>query len=164
MAQSDLDRRKREQLEDLLKRNYETVYEYQKHVDSHPDLNQRRYYQQEINDRLLPRIRSDEIKYAHLLVGTDISEETAADLVQQISRAADSLQGSVPAGSPERKAIDDLKAELSKPGNASAKLKLNLPIIPLIASYEITFETAGLMGIAWKRVKDTFSNPHQPRH
>jgi hypothetical protein len=51
------------------------------------------------------------------------------------------------------RALSDLKTELSKPGTASAKLKLTLPIIPLIASYEVTFETAGLMSQAWRNIK-----------
>jgi hypothetical protein len=112
---------------------------------------------QRIGMELLPSLQRHEIEYGELLNETvaveTIPEAKAESLLKQISDAAVSLEGKLPDASPEAGALHSLKEELSREGSASAKLKLTLPIIPLIASYEITLETARLMMRAWGGIK-----------
>jgi hypothetical protein len=59
--------------------------------------------------------------------------------------------------------LQEIRDELKKPDkSASAKLKMVLPLIPAIASYELEMETEGLMSGAWKAIKEMVRKPKKP--
>jgi CheY-like chemotaxis protein len=149
------------QLKDLIQLDYEKLLAFEKELTIAADVGAKFEVRQRIASEILPALQRHETEYADLLASTApvgaIPEAEAQTLLDQISSAADSLQGEIPDGSPSARALKDLIAQLSKPGTASAKLKLTLPLIPLIASYEITLETAGLMMRAWSGVKILFA-------
>ncbi|NES83142.1 MAG: hypothetical protein F6K10_17990 [Moorea sp. SIO2B7] len=74
----------------------------------------------------------------------------------QVEQAIESIQ-QIPSTEYSRELVPllqdiQLKLEdLNKP--ASAKLKVSLPLIPVIAAYELEMETEGLMYKAWKSIK-----------
>jgi hypothetical protein len=160
MAQSSAGNQRMMHLEELIQLEYEKLHDFEQDLIIAASANQRFEVRQRIAKDILPNLRNHEIEYAQLLAATTaadkVPEAEAQKLLDQVSDAADSLQGKLSESPKEAAALQRLKEELSKPGVASAKLKLTLPIIPLIASYELTLETAGLMMTAWRGVKSAF--------
>ena len=53
--------------------------------------------------------------------------------------------------------LADIRRKLDDPGRvAAAKLKLTLPIIPLLVSYEMQTDTEGVLVSVWRRMKSLF--------
>jgi hypothetical protein len=149
------------QLEELIQLDYEKLEVFERELIITNDVGTKFQVQQRIRNEILPSLRRYEKEYAEYLATTTpvekIPEPEAQNFVTEILRAADSLDGKIrdPSGA---RLVSDLREKLARPDTASAKLKLTLPIIPLIASYEITLDTSGLMMSAWRSVKAMFAN------
>src|SRR6185369_3053482 len=56
-----------------------------------------------------------------------------------------------------RRLLIDIRAKLDEPGKAAAaKLKVVLPLIPLVASYELELDTESFVTQVWHHVKGLF--------
>ena len=157
MVRSIAKNQRLDHLEDLIRIQYDKLHEFERELVISSNLSTRFEAKQRIATEILPSLQRHEIEYGELLDETvtveTIPETKAHALLEQVANAAVSLEGKLPGASPEAGALEILKEELSKEGSASAKLKLTLPIIPLIASYEVTLETARLMTRAWRGIK-----------
>jgi hypothetical protein len=113
---------------------------------------------QRIKREIMPSIRKYEAEYWELYPQDEIvcSEEAATSQLVKVERAVNAIE-LIPATTypPELiPLLQDLQSKLAEPDRiASAKLKVALPLIPAIASYEFELETEGLMSQAWKSIK-----------
>jgi hypothetical protein len=113
---------------------------------------------QRIKREIMPSIRRYETEYWDLYPQDEIiiSEEVATSQLVKVERAINAIELiSVTSYPPELiPLLKDIKAKLAALDKvASAKLKVSLPLIPAIASYEFELETEGLMSQAWKSIK-----------
>jgi hypothetical protein len=113
---------------------------------------------QRIKREIMPNIRKYETEYWELYPQDEIviSEEAAASQLLKIERAVNAIEiVSATAYPPELiSLLQDLQTKLAEPDKvASAKLKVAVPLIPAIASYEFELETEGLMSQVWKSIK-----------
>lgn len=160
MAQANLNAQRLHDLEGLIQLDYEKLQAFEQELTITANIGTKFEVQHRIRNEILPSLRRHEREYAEYLATTTavdrIPEAEAHDVIDQVLRAANSLSGKVP-DEAEAHRIADLKEKLSRSGTASAKLKLSLPIIPMIASYEVTLDTEGLMMSAWRGIKAMFA-------
>ncbi|MFO0148678.1 MAG: hypothetical protein ACK525_07230, partial [Microcystis sp.] len=106
---------------------------------------------------ILPNIRRYEAEYWEIYPkeAIIISDEEAASQLVKVEQAVESIDRISLTFDPELiPLLQDIRAELEEQNKAaSAKLKVVLPLIPMIASYELEIETEGLMYKAWKSIK-----------
>lgn len=113
---------------------------------------------QRIKQEILPSIRQYETEYWGLYPQESlvISEEEAASQLVKVEQAVESIERISLNFYPLQliPLLQDIRAELREQNKpASAKLKVVLPLIPAIASYEMEMETEGLMSTTWKTIK-----------
>jgi len=113
-----------------------------------------------IRNELLPSIRRYEREYWELLPIENIviSDDEATEAVVILENAVAATESEYISRkdlpSEIMPLLQEIKADLSSiDKTASAKLKLTLPLIPMIASYELEADTENLMYDAWKFIK-----------
>ena len=145
-------------LKDILELLYEKLGEFEKDLITTANSPAKFELRQRIKREILPDIRRYETEYWDLFPSEAIifSEEEAETQLVQVEQAVESIRqvshveyppGLVPL-------LQDIQAkliDLDKP--ASAKLKVALPLIPAIASYELEMNTEGVMYKTWKSIK-----------
>ncbi|NET61707.1 MAG: hypothetical protein F6K47_37990 [Symploca sp. SIO2E6] len=114
--------------------------------------------EQKIKREILPKIRRYEAEYWELYPteAIIISEEEAETQLVKVEQAVTSLERIPPIEYPSELVLllQDIRAKLDEGGKAaSAKLKVALPLIPVIASYELEMDTEEFMSKAWKSIK-----------
>jgi hypothetical protein len=144
-------------LENILKLLYEKLGGFEQELiiscnqPANFELNQR------IKRDILPKIRRYEAEYWEIYPkeAIIISDEEAASQLVKVEQAVESIDRISLTFDPELiPLLQDIRAELEEQNKAaSAKLKVVLPLIPMIASYELEIETEGLMYKAWKSIK-----------
>lgn len=110
-------------------------------------------------DKLKKELRSVERDYWECwqaeIAGLTIPEEDAVRVASQLVREVEFLEiePAVQRNAELMKVLQEIKAELSKPGiPAAGKLKAAIPLLPGVISYEMELDTEGL----WRRVFPTF--------
>jgi len=96
---------------------------------------------------------------AHGVSDADIPEPQAQMLVAEVVAAVAKADEQKPSNAPQEmvRLLGEIRDKLNEPGkSASAKLKLSLPIIPLISSYEMELDTEGVLTAAWRKARDFF--------
>ena len=121
--------------------------------------------QQRIKTEVLPDIRRHEKEYWELYPMQEvvIPEDQAASQLVQVEQAVTSLeQGSFAEYPPEMFALlQEIRASLDGlERSASAKLKVAIPLIPAIASYELEMDTEGVMSKTWKPLRGLIMRLH----
>jgi chromosome segregation ATPase len=116
--------------------------------------------QQQI-DELKEELRSVERDYWECwqaeIAGLTIPEEDAEIVASQLVREVEFLEiePAVQRNAELMKVLQEIKAELSKPGiPVAGKLKAAIPLLPGLIYYEVEWDTEGL----WRRVFPTFCN------
>jgi hypothetical protein len=152
------DRQRLADLKDILELLYEKLGEFEKDLVLNASTPARFELRQKIKREILPDIRRYEKEYWDLYPSDAIiiSEEEAETQLIQVEQAVESIENipaiEYPSGLvPLLQDIQLKLKDLSKP--ASAKLKVALPLIPTIVSYELEMETQGLMYNVWKSIK-----------
>ena len=145
-------------LEDLLELQYEKLGEFEKDLALNASTPAKFELKQRIKREVLPDIRRYEQEYWELYPMEDfvIPEDEAASQLVQVGQAVTSLeQGSFAEYPPGMFALlQEIRARLDGlERSASAKLKVAIPLIPAIASYELEMDTEGLMYKAWRKLK-----------
>lgn len=150
------------ELEELLEIEYEKSHEFEKEIglsDGASRITLRQRFRRDVT----PRLRELEQEYAEMLVAgvptAQIPEAEAGDIVNELSVATNTILEKAPSDAPGEmvRLLGEIKDKLSEPeAAASTKLKLSLPIIPAICSYEVELETAGLMKKVWRKGRDFF--------
>ena len=154
--------RRLKELEELLEIEYEKYHEFEKEIalsDGASKITLKQRFKRDVT----PRLRSLEQEYAEMLVAgvptAQIPDAEAAALVSELSEATGTILQTAPANAPQEmvRLLGEIKNKLSEPEEAaSAKLKVSLPLIPTICSYEMEIETAGLMRRVWRKSRDFF--------
>jgi hypothetical protein len=153
-----VDRSRLADLESNLKLLYEKLGVFEQELITTANVAVQFELKQRIKREIMPSIRRYEAEYWELYPQAEIviSEEVATSQLVKVERAVNAIELiSVTAYPPELiPLLQDLQAKLAAPDKvASAKLKVALPLIPAIASYEFELETEGLMSQAWKSIK-----------
>jgi hypothetical protein len=157
-------------LADLVRLQYDKLYTFERRLAVVSDVSQEFELQHRIRHDILPPLRRHEAELAALLSSTatkTIPEDEAATLVDKMLEEASVLRATFPnlhsnldsarAVSKLEDELTKLEHELTKPGiPASTKLKISLPLIPLVVTYEIEIGTNYLMLNVWERIKELF--------
>jgi len=150
-------------LEELLEIEYEKLNDFQKELAITSGAAAKFELRQRLKREVLPDIRKHEVEYAELLaestdlasVPADEAENTTAELVRAVQHVERLPDPNRPAEI--TRLLADIRRKLDEPGKvAAAKLKVALPIIPLIASYEMEMDTEAVLANAWRRIKSLF--------
>ncbi len=152
------DRQRLAYLEDILELLYEKLGEFEQELIMSSSKPAKFELKQRIKREILPDIRRYEAEYWDLYPkeAIIISDEEAASQLVKVEQAVESIDRiSLTFYPPELiPLLQDIRAELEEQNKAaSAKLKVVLPLIPMIASYELEIETEGLMYKTWESIK-----------
>ena len=153
-------------LEDIIKIHYDRLGNWKKELAIiSPGSDKKFEIQQRIKRELLPEIRRCEKEYWELYPMEEvvIPEDEAASQLVQVEQAVTSLeQGSFAEYPPEMFALlQEIRARLDGlERSASAKLKVAIPLIPTIASYELEMDTEGVMSKTWKPLRGLIRRLH----
>lgn len=152
------DRQRLADLEDILELLYEKLGEFEQELIISNSKPAKFELKQRIKREILPDIRRYEAEYWELYPkeAIIISDEEAASQLVKVEQAVESIDRiSLTFYPPELiPLLQDIRAELEEQNKAaSAKLKVVLPLIPMIASYELEIETEGLMYKTWESIK-----------
>jgi hypothetical protein len=152
------DRQRLADLEDILEILYEQLGEFEQELIISSSKPAKFELKQRIKREILPNIRRYEAEYWEIYPkeAIIISDEEAASQLVKVEQAVESIDRiSLTFYPPELiPLLQDIRAELEEQNKAaSAKLKVVLPLIPMIASYELEIETEGLMYKTWESIK-----------
>ena len=153
-------------LEDIIGRLYDRLEFWEKDLAIIPPGSDKKFeIQQRIKRELLPEISGYEKEYWELYPMEEvvIPEDEAASQLVQVEQAVTSLeQGSFAEYPPEMFALlQEIRARLDGlERSASAKLKVAIPLIPAIASYELEMDTEGVMYKTWKPLRGLIRRLH----
>ena len=145
-------------LERLLELLYEKLGEFERELIVTASTSNKFELKHKIKREILPSIRRYEAEYWELYPreAIVISDAEAKSQLAQVEQAIESIERIPTAEYPPEliPLLQNIRGQLEESNKtASAKLKVALPLIPAIASYELEMETAGLMYKAWKAIK-----------
>lgn len=152
------DRARLNDLKDILELLYEKLGEFEKELTFNAYLPTKFDLKQRIKREILPDIRKYETEYWEIYPqeAIVISDEEAETQLVKVEEAVTSIE-QIPSSTYPSELISllqEIRDKLDEPDKvASAKLKVVIPLIPAIASYELEMETEGLMYKAWKAIK-----------
>ncbi|MFM6076618.1 MAG: hypothetical protein ACKPB9_34395 [Dolichospermum sp.] len=145
-------------LEELLDLLYEKLGEFQRELIVNPHPPARFELKQRIKREILPSIRQYEAEYWDIYPkeAIIISDEEATTQLVHLEQAVESIERVSSSEYPSQliPLLQDIRTKLNDlDKTASAKLKVTLPLIPAIASYELEMDTEGLMYQTWKAIQ-----------
>jgi hypothetical protein len=148
------------QLEEQLELLYAKRHAFETDITISASADAKFELRQRLKREVLPSLRRTEQEYAQLLAGAvelaQLPESEAVAVVEDVRGALALHERSAFGERSEElcRLLTDLKAKLDEPGKAAAaKLKVVLPIIPLIASYELELDTESFVTQVWQRIK-----------
>lgn len=161
MRPNQISKQRLDVLEDILEIQYEKLGEFQKELPIDASANQKFELRQRIKREILPDIRKYEAEYGQILAeGVQqafvVSDVEAEKAIVQVVQAVEHIENIQTESYPEEltRLLQDLHNKLDDPGKtAQAKLKVALPVIPLIASYELEMDTEALFVNIWRGIK-----------
>jgi hypothetical protein len=110
---------------------------------------------------ILPDIRRYESEYWDLMPkeALVISDEEAEATLVKVNEAVKSIErvdaAEYPPGMMEL--LQEIRNQLNDTGqSAAAKLKVTLPIVPMLASYELEMDTEGMLSGIWQTIRKRF--------
>ena len=145
------------ELEEILELLYEKLSAFQKELITSASPNIQFELKQRIKKEILPSIRSYEAEYWRIYPEERIhfSEEEANGQLLKIESSISSIS-TIPKSELSSQLIyllQDIQLKLKQEKTASGKLKVVIPLIPMIASYELEVETEGYMYKTWMALK-----------
>ena len=152
------DRQRLANLEEHLELLYEKLGEFEKELIITSSTPAKFELKQRIKREILPSLRRYEAEYWELYPREAfvISDEQAETQLVQVEQAVKSIECTPPAEYPPQllPLLQDIRAKLEDlDKTASAKLKVVIPLIPAIASYELEMDTEGMMYKTWKAIQ-----------
>ncbi|MBW4478346.1 MAG: hypothetical protein KME54_16160 [Tolypothrix brevis GSE-NOS-MK-07-07A] len=145
-------------LKDILDLLYEKLGEFEKELFTSSSKPANFELKQRIKREILPNIRKYETEYWELYPqeAIIISDEEAETQLVKVEQAVVSIENITSITYPSEliSLLQEIRYKLEKQDKAaSAKLKVVLPLIPAIASYEMEMGTEGLMYKTWEKIK-----------
>jgi branched-chain amino acid transport system substrate-binding protein len=153
------DRARLDDLKDILELLYEKLGAFEKARISSNSKRAKSKFKEIIKYEILPEIRTYEKEYWEFDPQEEIviSDEEATSQLEEVEQAVESIK-QIPSSTYPPKLIsllEEIRDKLCEPDEpASAKLKVVLPLIPAIASYELEMETEGLMYGVWQAIRE----------
>ncbi|MGD0059811.1 MAG: hypothetical protein ABSD58_10370 [Verrucomicrobiia bacterium] len=151
------------QLQEQLQIEYDKLHEFEKSISLAAGRDEKIALRQQIKFELAPRLSKLEKEYAELLAASvpveAIPEKEAGALLTELDTAITKAEQSKPADAPQEmlRLLEEIRSKLNEPGKtAEAKLKVALPIIPLIVSYEMKLDTENFVTQVWGKARDFF--------
>jgi hypothetical protein len=162
--QPDSVRRQRiRDLEGLLGLEYEKLAAFEEELAVASSAAAKFELRQRLKREVLPGIRKHEVEYAGLLAEEAdpalIPAAQAEQAVVEVLQAVQHIERLPDTGHSQEVArlLTEVKEKLQQPGkSAASKLKVTLPIIPLIALYEMELDTEALLTNVWRGLKRLF--------
>lgn len=157
-------------IEELLDIQYEKLNDLEKGLALQgPGVSQTALKQQ-IKRDVRPEISRLESELATLLADTDLADDgnlevEAQAICDETAATVDVLVGQNKNASSKEvlEKLEQIQSALNAPGkSAAAKLKVSLPIIPLISSYELELDTESTLKQVWDRVRSFFRKNSRP--
>lgn len=152
------------QLEEQLSLTYENLHEYEQEIKLAAGADQRIALRLRIKREILPELERLEREYAALLddtVSIDTLSESEAEtalnsLIPAVTKFNDNLPATVSNDEIliQIKKLQDLITDSGK--TAAAKLKIALPLLPTLVSYEFELDTENALTNAWRGLKKLF--------
>ena len=144
-------------LKDILELLYEKLGDFEKELIINSSKPANFELKQRIKREIIPDIRKYETEYWEIspLEAIIISDEEAETQLVQVEEAVASIEQIPSSNYPSEliSLLQEIRNKLDENNTASAKLKVVIPLIPAIASYELEMETEGLMYSAWEKIK-----------
>jgi hypothetical protein len=145
-------------IKEILELLYEKLGEFEKDLIIRDSTPAKFELKHKIKREILPDIRRYEAEYWELypIETIIISNEEAETQLAQLEQAVESIERIPQTEYPAQliPLLQDIRAKLDEGDKAaSAKLKVTLPLIPLLASYELEMDTEGVMYKTWKTIK-----------
>jgi hypothetical protein len=160
MPTQEFNPRRLKELEELLDIEYDKYHDFEKDIALAIG-NEKILLKQRLKREIAPRLFDLEKEYAELLVAGvpsgQIPEGEANAIVTELSEATTKVLQSAPAEAPPEmlRLLEEIKGKLSEPKEAAAaKLKVSLPLIPTICSYEIEVDTVRSVRKVWSKARD----------
>ncbi len=152
------DRQRLADLKEHLELLYEKLGEFERELIVTSSAPAKFELKQRIKREILPSLRRYEAEYWELYPteAIVISDEEAESQLAQVDQAVKSIERIPAVEYPPQllSLLQDIRAKLEESDKAaSAKLKVSLPLIPAIASYELEMDTEGFMYKTWKAIK-----------
>lgn len=151
------DRDRLNDLKDILELLYEKLGEFEKELIISSSKPANFELKQRIKREILPDIRKYETEYWEIYPqeAIIISDEEAETQLVKVEEAITSIEQISSSTYPLEliSLLQEIRDKLDEDKEASAKLKVVIPLIPVIASYELEMETNGLMYRTWKAIK-----------
>jgi hypothetical protein len=146
-------------LQEILDLLYEKLGAFQRELVITASPEQQFALKQRIRREIAPSIRRYEAEYWDLLPEAELvmPEAEAASAVVEIQNAVTVVeQGNFSAYPPEMmQLLREIKERLDAPDTAaSAKLKVALPIVPMLASYELEMDTESTLTQLWRSLRN----------
>lgn len=145
------------ELEEIIDLLYEKLSIFQKELITSSSPLIQFELKQRIQKEIIPNIRSYEAEYWRNYPEEEInlSEDESKTQLVRIESAITSLSNINKSELPPQmiSLLQNLQMKLTEDKIASAKLKLAIPIIPMIVSYELEIETEGYMYKTWMTLK-----------
>lgn len=152
------DRQRLADIKEILELLYEKLGEFEKELIIRDGAPAKFELKQNIKREILPNIRRYEAEYWELypIETIIISNEEAETQLAKVQQAVESME-LTQTEYPRIELIpllQDIRSKLDEGDKvASAKFKVTLPLIPLLASYELEMDTEGVMYQTWKTIK-----------
>ncbi len=147
-------------LEDQLEILYDMRHAFERDLLISTSTGQKFELRQRLKRDVLPNLRSTEKEYAELLAKVvepdQLTETESLALIEDVQEAVVSHERANSGAKSEEllQLLTEIRAKLDEPGKAAAaKLKVALPLIPLIASYELELDTEAFLTQVWQRVR-----------
>ena len=152
------DRQRLQDLEKNLQILYEKLGDFEQELIITAHAPTKFELRQRIKREISPSIRRYEAEYWELYPQEAIliSEEEAATQLVRVEQAVEAIERIPQTEYPDKlmELLEDIRTKLDEGDKAaSAKLKVALPLIPLIASYELEMDTEAMMYKTWKSLK-----------
>lgn len=145
------------ELEEIIDLLYEKLSIFQKELITSSSPLIQFELKQRIQKEIIPNIRSYEAEYWRNYPEEEInlSEDESKTQLVRIESAITSLSNINKSELPPQmiSLLQNLQMKLTEDKIVSAKLKLAIPIIPMIVSYELEIETEGYMYKTWMTLK-----------
>lgn len=156
-----MNQRRLTDLQDNLDLLYEKLGVFENEMILSANANQKFELKKRIAKEILPSIRRYESEYWDLMPkeAIVISEEEAEVTLVKVNEAVKAIErvdaAEYPPGMMEL--LQQIRSQLDDTGQAAAaKLKITLPIVPLLASYELEMDTEGMLSGIWQTIRNRF--------
>ncbi len=161
MRPNHFNRQRLDSLDEILQIQYERLGEFQKELSFSSSANANFELNQRIKREIIPDIRKYELEYGLILAEAlqeafVVSETDAENALVCVAQGVEHLATAQTGSSSEEltRLLQQLHEMLNDPGKtAQAKLKVALPVIPLLVSYELEMDTEAFLINTWRGIK-----------